>query len=55
MRKIVAYILRRWDQERTQPLHPGLKILPPFFYEILGYLLAIAILYQIGLYLFSLL
>jgi len=51
--KIKRYIFRGWDNEPTNP-HPRLKILPPFFLEIISYLIGIAIIYQIGAYLWSL-
>jgi hypothetical protein len=46
LKKIVAYIFRSWEEE------PGytpkrFKILPPVFYEILGYMLAVFILFEI--------
>jgi hypothetical protein len=52
IKKIIGYIFRGWDKEGPY-IHPGLKILPPFFYELLAYLIALGILLQIGLYLFS--
>jgi hypothetical protein len=50
LKKIVAYIFRNWEDE------PGytflrLKILPPFFLELLAYLIGLSILYQIVAYL----
>jgi hypothetical protein len=44
--KIKNYIFRNWEEE------PGytpkrFKILPPIFYEILGYMLAVFILFEI--------
>jgi hypothetical protein len=52
-KKIVAYIFRSWKDE-PKPPHPRLKTLPPFLLELLSYLTGVAILYQIGLYLWSL-
>jgi len=52
LKKIVAYIFRSWDDEPDYT-HPRLKILPPFFFELIAYLIALAILYKIGLYLWS--
>jgi len=52
LKKIVAYIFRSWEDEPGYP-HPRLKILPPFFFELIAYLIALAILYQIGAYLWS--
>jgi hypothetical protein len=54
LKKLRAYIFRTWKDEPDYS-HPGLKILPPFFYEVLYYLLALAIFYQVGAYLWSLL
>ena len=51
-KKIVAYIFRSWEDE-TGYTHPLLKILPPFFFELLAYLIGLAILYHIGAYLWS--
>jgi len=52
IKKIVAYIFRGWDNEPAPP-HPRLRILPPFFFEVIAYLIGLAILYQIGVYLWS--
>jgi len=49
---IGAYIFRSWEDE-PEPTHPRLKILPPFFFELLAYLIGLFILYQIGVYLWS--
>jgi hypothetical protein len=49
---IVRYIFRGWDKEDYNT-HPGLKILPPFFYELLGYSIALGLLIQLSLYLFK--
>jgi len=51
-KKIVAYIFRSWEDEPGYT-HPRLKILPPFFLEVIAYLIVLAILYQIGAYLWS--
>jgi hypothetical protein len=53
LKKIVAYIFRSWEDE-PEPTHPRLKILPPFFFELLAYLIGLSILYQIGAYLYGL-
>jgi len=50
LKKIVAYIFRSWDEEPGYT-DPRLKILPPFFFELIAYLIGLSILYQIGLYL----
>jgi hypothetical protein len=36
LKKIVAYIFRSWEDEPGYT-HPLLKILPPFFFELLAY------------------
>ena len=53
IKKIGAYIFRSWDREERYT-HPGLKILPPFFLELISYLIGLSIIYQIGAYLWSL-
>jgi hypothetical protein len=53
LKKIVAYIFRSWEEEPGYT-HPRIKILPPFFYKLLTYLIALAILYQIVIYLYNL-
>jgi len=52
LKKILAYIFRSWEDSPGYT-HPILKILPPFFFELLAYLIGLAILYQIGAYLWS--
>jgi hypothetical protein len=52
LKKIVAYILRTWEDERRPP-PARLRILPPFLLELLSYLIGSAILYQVGAYLWS--
>jgi hypothetical protein len=52
LKKIEAYIFRSWEDEPGYT-HPLLKILPPFFLELLAYLIGLSILYQIGYYLWS--
>jgi len=52
LKKIGAYLFRGWENEPGFT-HPRLKILPPFLLELLAYLTGLAILYQIGAYLFS--
>jgi hypothetical protein len=49
-KKTVAYIFRSWEDEPGYT-HPRLRILPPFAYELLGYLLGALILYQVIRYL----
>jgi hypothetical protein len=50
LKNIVDYIFRSWEDEPGYT-HPRLKILPPFFFEIIAYLIGLSILYQIGAYL----
>jgi len=53
LKNIVAYISRSWEDEPNQ-IDRRLKLFPPFFLELLSYLIALSILYQIGAYLWSL-
>jgi len=48
--KVIAYVFRSWDKE-PRNVHPTLKILPPFFYELTAYLIALALLYKLLVYL----
>jgi hypothetical protein len=50
--KLLKHIFRGWEDEPGYT-HPRLKILPPFLLELLAYLIGLAILYQIGAYLWS--
>jgi len=50
---ILKHILRSWRDEPSPPPHPLMRILPPFAWELMGYLLGIAILYQVAAYLLS--
>jgi len=52
LKKIAAYIFRSWEDEPGY-IHPRLKLLPPFFYELLAYLIGLVILYRIGVYLWN--
>jgi hypothetical protein len=52
LKKIVAYIFRSWEDE-PELYSSTPKILPPFLLELLAYLIGLAILYQIGVYLWS--
>ncbi|MDX9940880.1 MAG: hypothetical protein RBS53_01530 [Bacteroidales bacterium] len=50
-RKLIKYITRTWD-EHNQPKNPAFRALPPFFYELLAYLiLAAVIAWTVSLYL----
>lgn len=50
---IIAYIFRGWEDEPNLP-HPGLKIIPPFIFEVLSYIIMTGIIFKIVTYLFSL-
>jgi len=52
LKNIVAYIFRSWEDEPNYP-HPKMRLIPPFFFELIAYLIALAILYKIILYLWS--
>jgi hypothetical protein len=52
LKKAVAYIFRSWEDEGSPP-HPLLRLIPPFFFQLLSYLIGLAILYKTGLYLWS--
>jgi len=54
IKKVASYIFRGWDDEGGYT-HAGLRLLPPFFYELLSYLIALVILYHMGVYLINLL
>lgn len=53
LQRIFQHIGRSWDNEE-QPPHPLQRLLPPFWWDILSYMVAGAILYQIVLYLLTL-
>jgi hypothetical protein len=52
IKKIVAYIFRSWEEEGGDP---RLKILPPFFFDFLGWSIILSLLYGVGSYIWSLL
>jgi len=52
LKRIAAYIFRSWEDEPGYT-HPLMKILPPFFYDLLAYLIGLALLYQLLKYLWS--
>ncbi len=50
-RKIIQYITRSWD-ETNQPKNPIFRVLPPFLYELLAYLIMAGIIvWTVSLYL----
>ena len=52
LKKIAAYIFKSWEDEPGYT-RPQMKFIPPFFFELIAYLIGLAILYQIGAYLWS--
>jgi hypothetical protein len=52
LKVITTYIFRGWEDEPTLP-HPLIKIIPPF-YELVSYLIGIAIVLKIISLLYSL-
>jgi len=52
IKKISSYIFRGWDEESNYT-PTRFKILPPFFYELLAYLIGISLLYEIIILLFT--
>jgi len=53
LKRIVTHITRSWEDESERP-HPRMRILPPFFFDLLGYGLVFTILYHLFQYLYSL-
>jgi hypothetical protein len=51
--KIVKHITRGWDEVPGYK-HPLFKILPPFLFDLIAYLFAGALLYQIVVYIWDL-
>jgi len=51
LKKIVAYITRSWEDEPGS--HPRMRILPPFFFDLLGIGLLLTVLYYLLQYLLS--
>ena len=52
IKKITTYIFRGWDKEDSYT-PTRLKILPPFLYELLAYLIVASTLYQLFNLLFT--
>jgi len=52
LKKIVAYITRSWEDEPGS--HPRMRILPPFFFDLLGIGLLLTVLYYLLHYLYRL-
>jgi hypothetical protein len=46
IKRILKHITRGWDQEPGNNYN-GIKLIHPFFFELLAYLLGLSILYQI--------
>ena len=53
IRKILKYIFRGWENE-TDYVHPLMKILPPFFFEFISFLIALAIIVSLIKWAFNL-
>lgn len=53
LKKIVAYITRSWEDEPERP-HNKMRILPPFFFDLLGIGLLLTVLYYLLQYVYSL-
>lgn len=43
IKKLYRYIGRSWRDEIEPPPHPQLKVIPPFLFEVLSYLIKLAI------------
>lgn len=43
IKKLYRYITRSWRDEPIRPTHTGIKIIPPFLFEIIGYLMLIVV------------
>jgi len=54
IKKIVSYVFRGWDDESGYS-HAGLRLLPPFLYDVLAFLVALVILYHLVVFLKNLL
>jgi len=54
IKDIIAYVFRGWEDEPGYT-HPRIKIIPPFFFEALSYLILIGIVFKTLSYLWSLL
>jgi hypothetical protein len=52
LKKIIAYILRGWEEEGVDPRY---KVLPPIFYDLIVLGILLGVLYGVGSYLWSLL
>jgi hypothetical protein len=52
LKRIVKYVFRTW-QEEPEPAHPLIKVLPPFFIDLLGWTFVVGLLYSLGSFLWS--
>ena len=52
LKKIVAYITRSWEDEPGRP-HNKMRILPPFFFDLLSFGLVLTVLYYLLQYLYD--
>jgi hypothetical protein len=46
LKKIRDYIFKSWEDELIKP-HPGIKLIPPFFFKVITILIIFSILYNI--------
>jgi len=53
LKRIIAHITRSWEDEPESP-HNKMRILPPFFFDLLGFGLVLTVLYYLLQYLYSL-
>lgn len=53
-KNVIKYITRGWNDTNTTPLHPSLKIIPPFVFDVFMFLLIGSILISIVLKVFGL-
>ncbi len=53
MKKAFQYMTRNWS-EYERPPHPLIELIPPFFIEVMAYLLGLSLVYHAGEYLLSL-
>ena len=46
LKKIIDYIFQSWEDEPIKP-HPGIRVIPPFFFKVITILIIFSILYNI--------
>ena len=47
LKTILNYITRGWSNENNPPTHSGIKIIPPFLFDLLGFLILIVVIISI--------